>query len=119
MWEKTVSVEQNSEMYAIVELSGLQQRVACGDRVRIPFVQEATQGQKFAWDHVLFIGGGQQPRIGAPYVQGSSVQATVVQPLTKGDKVRVFKKKRRKGYHKTIGHRQRYTTVRVDAINVQ
>lgn len=118
-WVKTVSVEQGSDVYAIVEVGGQQQRVAQGDQVRIPFLHEAAQGQQLTWNHVLLVGGGQQQRVGAPYVQGSTVQATVVRPLTKGHKVRVFKKKRRKGYHKTIGHRQRYTTVRIDAIDVQ
>lgn len=114
-----MSVEQGSNVYAIVEVGGWQQRVAQGDHVRIPFSAAAQPGQQLTWEHILFVGGGEQARVGTPYVQGSTVQATVVQPLTKGHKVRVFKKKRRKGYHKTIGHRQRYTTVRIDAVDVR
>ncbi|MEM7402583.1 MAG: 50S ribosomal protein L21 [Myxococcota bacterium] len=109
--------QQNNETYAIIEVGGQQQRVCQGDDLLVPFVSDAQQGQQVTWDRVLLTGGA-SVQVGSPYVKGCAVQATVVQEEIKGSKVRVFKKKRRKGYHKTIGHRQKYTKMRVDAINV-
>ena len=109
--------QENSGTYAIVEFSGQQQKVSQGDHVLVPFMSQAQRGQQVKCEHVLFV-GGDTVQIGTPYVAGSCVQATILQEEVKGAKIRVFKKKRRKGYHKTIGHRQKYTRLRVDSIAV-
>jgi large subunit ribosomal protein L21 len=103
-------------MYAIIEEGGRQHKVTAGDTVEI----DRTFGegeQNVTFDRVLLVGGEGEPRIGTPLVAGASVVADVIGPV-KGPKIRTVKYKRRKGYHKTIGHRQKYTSVRVSAINV-
>jgi len=69
------------------------------------------------FDRVLLVAGEGEPRIGTPMVSGASVTAQVL-GAAKGPKVRTVKYKRRKGFHKTIGHRQKYTSVRVTGINL-
>jgi large subunit ribosomal protein L21 len=103
-------------MYAIIEEGGRQHKVTGGDTIEI----DRTFGldeKTVQFDRVLLVGGEGEPRIGTPVVSGAYVTADVLGP-TKGPKVRTVKYKRRKGYHKTIGHRQQYTRVRVTAINV-
>ncbi|HSZ57939.1 MAG TPA: 50S ribosomal protein L21 [Tepidisphaeraceae bacterium] len=103
-------------MYAIIEEGGRQHKVTGGDTIEI----DRTFGldeKTVQFDRVLLVGGEGEPRIGTPVVSGVYVTADVLGP-TKGPKVRTVKYKRRKGYHKTIGHRQQYTRVRVTAINV-
>lgn len=110
--------QQNSELYAIVKVGGHQQKVCEGEHVLVPFMSQAQRGQQVTWEHVLLI-GGDALQVGNPYINGSCVQATVLQEEVKGAKIRVFKKKRRKGYHKTNGHRQKQTKLRVDSIAVE
>lgn len=110
--------QQNGATYAIVQVGGQQQKVCRGDQVLVPFMSRAQRGEQIKWDRVLLI-GGDAVQVGSPYVSGGCVQATVTQEEMKGPKVRVFKKKRRKGYHKTIGHRQKYTGLRVDSIEIK
>jgi large subunit ribosomal protein L21 len=102
-------------MYAIIEEGGRQYRVTSGDTILID--REAGEDKTVTFDRVLMVGGEGQPRIGTPLVSGATVTADVVGP-TKGPKVRSVKYKRRKGYHKTIGHRQQYLSVKVTGINV-
>ena len=102
-------------MYAIIEEGGRQYRVTSGDTILID--REAGEDKTLTFDRVLMVGGEGQPRIGTPLVSGATVTADVVGP-TKGPKVRSVKYKRRKGYHKKIGHRQRYVRVKITAINV-
>ena len=69
------------------------------------------------FDRVLMVGGEGQPKVGAPLVEGASVTADVIGPQ-KGKKVDIIKYRRRKGYHKHIGHRQKYLRVKITGINV-
>jgi len=102
-------------MYAIIDEGGNQYRVTTGDALLIDRkVDEQTK--TLTLDRVLLVAGEGSPRIGTPLVEGASVSVDVVGP-EKGPKVRTVKHKRRKGYRKTIGHRQKYTRVRVTAIN--
>ena len=103
-------------MYAIIEDGGRQHKVTAGDTIQIDRPADAAE-QTVTFDRVLLVGGEGEPRIGTPIVAGASVTAEVLGP-TKGPKVRTIKYKRRKGYHKTIGHRQKYLSVRVTGINV-
>jgi large subunit ribosomal protein L21 len=103
-------------MYAIIEDGGRQHKVTSGDLLNIDR-QVGPDDKTVTFDRVLLVGGEGEPRIGVPLVAGATVTADVIGPV-KGPKVRTVKYKRRKGYHKTIGHRQKYVSVRVTAINV-
>ena len=102
-------------MYAIVEIAGQQFKVSQDRMVYVHRLQE-TEGASLSFDKVLLVENGGKISVGAPVVSGASVKATVVSHV-KGDKVRVFKKKRRKGYRKTIGHRQSFTKIKIESIN--
>jgi large subunit ribosomal protein L21 len=101
-------------MYAVIECGGKQYRVAAGERIRLEALS-AQVGDTVSFEKVLAVGEGDSTRIGTPYVAGASVTATVLghgrQP-----KVRIFKLRRRKHSRKRLGHRQRYTEVRIEGI---
>ena len=104
-------------MYAVVRTGGKQLRVAPGDRVWIETVSGAP-GDRIELSEVLFVGGGGDGvRVGRPLVEGAKVIGTI-QGAIRGPKIRIFKHKRRKGYRLRQGHRQNYTTVQIDAIEV-
>ena len=102
------------EMYAVVETGGKQFKVRKGDRLDIEHI-EAEPGASIDLDRVLAVGSGADLAVGCPTVEGAKVVARVLEQ-TRGDKVIAFKKKRRKGYHKKIGHRQMLTSIEVDEI---
>ena len=101
-------------MYAIVEIAGQQFKVAKDQKV---FVHRLAteEGKSVSFDNVLLIGDGDKVTIGAPAIDGAQVGAKVVKHL-KGDKVIVFKKKRRKGYRVKNGHRQSLTEIIIESI---
>ena len=101
-------------MYAIVEIAGQQFKVEKDQKV---FVHRLAteEGKKVAFDNVLLLGDGDKVTVGAPAINGAQVGAKVVKHL-KGDKVIVFKKKRRKGYRVKNGHRQSLTEIVIDNI---
>ncbi len=101
-------------MYAIVEIAGQQFKVAKDQKVFVHRLN-TEEGKKVAFDNVLLISDGDNVTIGAPAIDGAQVGATVVKHL-KGDKVIVFKKKRRKGYRKKNGHRQSLTEIVIENI---
>nr|WP_297786328.1 50S ribosomal protein L21 [uncultured Allomuricauda sp.] len=101
-------------MYAIVEMAGQQFKVAKDQKVYVHRLQE-DEGRKVTFDKVLLLEDGGNVTIGAPVIEGAAVEAKVVKHL-KGDKVIVFKKKRRKGYRKKNGHRQYLTEIVVEGI---
>jgi large subunit ribosomal protein L21 len=105
-------------VYAIIRSGGKQYRVAAGDRLQVERdILGSVDQDKVTFSEVLMI-GGDQPQVGSPTVQGASVIATVVREM-RGDKIIVFKKKRRKNHTKrTHGHRQDVVDVRIDSINV-
>lgn len=98
---------------AVVRIADIQYRVSENQVLRIPRV-EGEVGSSLEFDQVLLV-GGDDPRVGTPIVEGARVRAEVLEQ-GRGPKIRVFKKKRRKGYRKTIGHRQSFTAVRITAI---
>lgn len=101
-------------MYAVLETGGKQYRVAAGDTLEIERL--ATEaGQSFTFDRILLVNNDGKVSVGAPTVSGATVVADVVEHK-RGVKVTTFKMKRRKGYHKTIGHRQELTVVKVKEI---
>ena len=101
-------------MYAIVEIAGQQFKVERGNKVYVHRL-EANEGAKVEFNNVLLIDNGGTVQVGTPSVDGAKVAATVISNV-KGDKVIVFKKKRRKGYQKSNGHRQQLTQVLVQSI---
>jgi len=108
-------------MYAIIDEGGHQFKVTAGDRLRIDRHAPEAKGDKPAksltFERVLLVGGEGKPRLGTPTVAGATVTADILGEV-KGKKITIQKYKRRKGYHKKIGHRQRYLEVRITAINV-
>lgn len=105
-------------MYAIIRSGGKQYRVAEGDRLQVERdVLGGAHQEKVTFNEVLMV-GGDQPKVGDPTVQGASVVATVLGE-TRGDKIIVFRKKRRKNHTKrTLGHRQDVVEIRIESINV-
>ena len=101
-------------MYAIVEIAGQQFKVERGVEVYVHRL-DANEGAKVEFDKVLLVDNGGKVQVGTPSIDGAKVAATVLSHL-KADKVIVFKKKRRKGYQKSNGHRQQLTQILVQGI---
>jgi large subunit ribosomal protein L21 len=101
-------------MYAIVEDSGTQIKLSTGDVLEVDI--RDLDGDSFTLDKVLMIGGEGEPTIGTPYVDGASVEVEVLEEF-KDDKIDVIKFKRRKGYRRKTGHRQRLLKVRIGEIS--
>ena len=101
-------------MYAIVEMAGQQFKVAKDQKVYVHRLQ-TEEGKKVTFDNVLLLDDGKNITIGAPAIDGAAIEAKVIKHL-KGDKVIVFKKKRRKGYRVKNGHRQSLTEIIVESI---
>lgn len=101
-------------MYAIVEIAGQQTKVEAGKYVYANRLA-GNVGDVVEFGNVLLTEDGGTIRIGTPLIGGLKVSAKILEHL-RGDKIRVFKKKRRKGYRKTIGHRQDFTKVLIEAI---
>ena len=101
-------------MYAIVEIAGQQFKVAKDQKVFVNRLKE-DEGSKVSFDQVLLIDNNGKVAVGDPVVKGASVSAKVLEHV-KGDKVIVFKKKRRKGYRVKNGHRQQFTKILIEDI---
>jgi large subunit ribosomal protein L21 len=102
-------------MYAIVEIAGQQFKVAKDQKVYVHRLQ-GEEGSKVTFDNVLLLDESGNVTIGAPAIEGASVTAQILSHL-KGDKVIVFKKKRRKGYRKKNGHRQSFSEIQIESIS--
>src|SRR5436190_6229873 len=102
-------------MYAVLETGSKQYRVSAGDRLEIERLA-VEAGQPVTFDRVLLVNQEGKVTVGSPTVASASVVADVLEHI-RGDKKIAFKMKRRKGYHKTIGHRQELTVVMIKEIN--
>ena len=102
-------------MYAIVDIAGQQFKVEKNQKLFVHRL-EGEEGKKVSFDKVLLIDSGSKIAVGDPVVKGASVAAKIVAHV-KGDKVLVFKKKRRKGYKKLNGHRQYLTQIQIETIS--
>ncbi len=102
-------------MYAIVKTGGKQYRVSAGQTVRVEKIDGAV-GDEVELNDVLLVAGEGEPKIGLPLVAGAAVKAEIVEQ-GRAKKIIVFKKKRRKGYHKKQGHRQYFTGLRIKEIS--
>ncbi len=101
-------------MYAIVKIAGQQFKVSENDKIFVHRLQSES-GDKLEFSDVLLVDNNGNVKVGAPVISGASVKATVLEHA-KGDKVIVFKKKRRKGYAVKNGHRQQFTRIQIDSI---
>jgi len=101
-------------MYAVIKTGGKQYRVSTGEALRVEKL-DAQAGAEVVLSEVLLVGQGDDVKVGAPLVPGATVKATVLSQ-GKGDKVRIFKMRRRKHYRKSQGHRQLFTEIRIDSI---
>jgi len=105
-------------MYAIVDVKDKQFKVREDDTLYVPYHSEADEDEELTLDRVLLVSDGDgDVTVGTPTVDGASVTASVVEHV-KGDKVIVFKKKRRKRYRVKRGHRQQYTQIHIDSLDV-
>ena len=102
-------------MYAVFKTGGKQYRATTGDVIKVEKI-EAEKGSTVELDQVLMVGEGEDVKIGAPYLDGGKVTATVVDHGRR-DKIKIIKFKRRKHHLKQMGHRQWYTEVKITAIN--
>ena len=101
-------------MYAIIETGGKQYRVAAGDIIEIERVAK-QDGDRVEFSRVLLVGGDGPVRAGAPALEGALVRGVALADM-RGPKIRVFKRKKRKGYRRTTGHRQDLMRVRIEGI---
>ena len=110
-WRSNVKIDN---MYAIVEIAGQQFKVEKDSKIYVNRL-DAKEGDVVDFDKVLLVDNDGKISVGTPIVKGAKVSVKVLDHV-KGDKVLVFKKKRRKGYKKLNGHRQQFTQVQIDAI---
>ena len=103
-------------MYAIVEINGQQFKVEEGKKLFVNHMKDVEAGKTVEFDKVLLVDKEGSVQVGAPTVSGAKVVCEVVNPLVKGEKVIVFKMKRRKDSRKKNGHRQQYTQVEVKSV---
>ena len=111
----TTAAAAEPKSYAIIETGGKQYRVSVGDRIIVEKLL-ADEGSDVSIDKVLLVGGVGDAKIGAPYLEGASVTASV-KWQGKGEKIVVFKYKPKKRYRRRIGHRQPQTQLTITSIN--
>ncbi|AHK80427.1 50S ribosomal protein L21 [Ectothiorhodospira haloalkaliphila] len=101
-------------MYAVIATGGKQYRVAQGEKLRVEKL-DAEEGASVEFDNVLLVGSGEDIKVGAPYVEGGKVTATI-KAHGRGEKVEIIKFRRRKHSRKQMGHRQHYTELEITSI---
>ena len=101
-------------MYAVIKTGGKQYKVAPGEKLKIEQIP-ADVGAEIVLDQVLMVGDGESVRLGQPTLAGATVKATVL-AHGRGDKVEIFKMRRRKNYRRHQGHRQGFTEVKIEGI---
>ncbi len=103
-------------MFAIVEIAGKQFKVSKGDTLEVPKLKDNLEGDKIKIDQVLLRSDDKKTDIGMPMINGASVEL-LLKEHGKAAKIRIFKKKSKKRYERTQGHRQAYSLVEVLAVN--
>ena len=101
-------------MYAVIKTGGKQYKVAPGEKLKVELIP-ADVGAQIVLDQVLLVGDGSNVRLGQPIIAGATVNATVL-AHGRGDKLKIFKMRRRKHYQKHQGHRQGFTELKIDGI---
>jgi large subunit ribosomal protein L21 len=102
-------------MYAVIKTGGKQYRVSAGEKLKVESLP-AEVGSEITLDQVLMVGEGDSVKMGSPVLAGASVKATVI-AHGRGEKVHIFKMRRRKHYRKSQGHRQNYTEIQISGIS--
>jgi large subunit ribosomal protein L21 len=102
-------------MYAVIRTGGKQYKVAAGGKLKVESLP-AEVGSEIEIKDVLMVADGEDIKVGTPVLAGASVKATVI-AHGRGEKVMIFKMRRRKHYRKTQGHRQNFTEIRIDGIS--
>jgi len=102
-------------MYAVIKTGGKQYRVSAGEKLKVESIR-AEIGAQIVLDQVLLVADGDKVTAGTPLVSGATVKATVV-AHGRGEKLAIFKLRRRKHYRKTLGHRQNYTEIEINGIS--
>ena len=102
-------------MFAVIRTGGKQYKVQEGDVLNVELLGEIEAGQSLTFDDVLLVSNGTDAKIGQPKLEGAKVTAELVDQI-KGDKVFAFQFKRRKGYRRKVGHRQKFHQVKIQAI---
>ena len=105
-----------SKMYAIVEIQGQQFKAEQGKKLFVHHIKDVEAGKTVEFDKVLLVDADGAVTVGAPTVEGAKVVCEVVNPLVKGDKVIVFKMKRRKDSRKRNGHREQFTELEIKSV---
>ena len=103
-------------MYVIVEINGQQFKAEQGKKLFVHHIKNSEAGQAVEFEKVLLVDKEGSVEVGAPTVDGAKVVCEVITPLVKGDKVIVFKMKRRKDYRKKNGHRAQFTEIRIKEV---
>ncbi|MDD2232720.1 MAG: 50S ribosomal protein L21 [Sphaerochaetaceae bacterium] len=103
-------------MYALVEILGKQYKAEVGKTIQVDRIADKAAGETVEFATVLAVVDGDNVKFGAPYVEGAKVVASLEEEI-KGDKIRVYKFHKRKGYRRTQGHREKYSMIKVSAIN--
>ena len=101
-------------MYAVIKTGGKQYKVSAGEKLKIESIL-ADVGSEVVLDQVLLVADGDNVTAGTPLVAGATVNATVV-AHGRGEKIKIFKLRRRKHFRKTLGHRQNYTEIQISGI---
>jgi large subunit ribosomal protein L21 len=101
-------------MYAVIKTGGKQYKVAPGEKLKVEQIP-ADVGAQIVLDQVLMVGDGESIRVGQPVIAGATVKATVL-AHGRGEKLQIFKMRRRKHYQKHQGHRQGFTELKIDGI---
>jgi large subunit ribosomal protein L21 len=105
---------QGLAMYAVIKTGGKQYKVSAGEKLKVESIP-ADVGAQITLDQVLLVANGDTVTMGTPLVAGASVAATVI-GHGRGEKVKIFKLRRRKHYRKTLGHRQNFTEIQINGI---
>jgi large subunit ribosomal protein L21 len=113
---KTPKYKQKSKMYAIVEIQGQQFKAEQGKKLFVHHIKDVEAGKTVEFEKVLLVDADGAVKVGAPTVDGAKVVCEVVNPLVKGDKVIVFKMKRRKDSRKRNGHREQFTELEIKSV---
>jgi len=102
-------------MYAVIKTGGKQHKVSQGDVISIEKVG-GSKGETVVFDEVLMVSSGEDVKVGTPFLKGARVEGEIIDQM-KADKINVFKMKRRKGFKKKTGHRQKLTRMKIKEIS--
>ncbi|MBC7945816.1 MAG: 50S ribosomal protein L21 [Burkholderiales bacterium] len=104
-------------MYAVIKSGGKQYRVVSGEKLKVETISQEV-GAEIVLDQILMVADGDKLSFGNPLVSGATIKATVISH-GRGEKIKIFKMRRRKHYRKTQGHRQNYTEIQINSISAQ